>query len=155
LKQNPFAGLGFDCNGQRTEYGGKVDFFGQIKLENGKLCIQLAPPKLGPSCRFKRRFGSFNFLQLKPSQELVTKNRVGDVQKLFASARPFVIFGAVFRPFYAKDGKVFLLRTNEIYDGSTISILSSSSQISLGDFINWANPLDFNTNQVNTRLMKV
>jgi RNA-dependent RNA polymerase len=147
LKKNPFAGLGFDESGQRTDYGGKVDFSGIIKLEGDELRIKLATPSLGPSCRFKRRLGSTTFLHLKPTQD-VQKKADAALQNFVAAARPFVIFGSVFRPFYAKDRTIFFLKTNETYNGSTISVSPSSNNMSLGEFINWINPLELNTKQV-------
>lgn len=147
LKKNPFAGLGFDERGERTDYGGKVDFCGVNKLVEGQLHVKLSPPSLGPSCRFKRRLGSPIFLHLKPSQDVQKKADVA-LQNLVAAARPFVMFGSVFRPFYAKDRNIFFLKTNETYDGSKISVSPSSANMSLGEFIHWINPPELNTKQV-------
>ncbi|KAF9468299.1 RNA dependent RNA polymerase-domain-containing protein [Collybia nuda] len=147
LKKNPYAGLGFDERGERTDYGGKVDFSGVIKLVDGQLYVKLSPPSLGPSCRFKRRLGSSTFLHLKPSQE-VQKKADTALQNLVAGARPFVLFGSVFRPFYAKDRNIFFLKTNETFDGSTISVSPSSINLSLGEFIHWINPPEFNDKQL-------
>lgn len=85
LRQNPFGGLGFDGDGQRTDYGGKVNFYGQIDMFGGKLGVKLVPPEIGPSCRIKQRFGSSNFLQLKSSSE-VKKNHNAHLKLLVQNA---------------------------------------------------------------------
>jgi hypothetical protein len=62
--------------------------------------------------------------------------------------RPFVLWGYIFRPFYAKDDNIFLFKTNEIMDGTKISPTPSPIGLSFLDFINWHNPLELNTGQV-------
>ncbi|KAJ7660062.1 RNA dependent RNA polymerase-domain-containing protein [Mycena rosella] len=59
--------------------------------------------------------------------------------------RPFVIWGSVFRAFYAKDGTVFLFKTRETYKNG--GFLESTSGLTLFEFLNEFNPLNLNSNQ--------
>ncbi|KAG5653736.1 hypothetical protein H0H81_010993 [Sphagnurus paluster] len=60
--------------------------------------------------------------------------------------RPFILWGHVFRSFYAKDETVFMFRTNEmLINGEIIS--DQRLGMSLLKFIDWHNPPMFNTNQ--------
>lgn len=98
---------------------------------------------LGPSCRFARRFGSSNFLRIKIPAGTLHKPDNG--LNLFFS-KPFVLWGRVFRSFYAKDDTVFLFRTNEIMENSRI-VPDRVPGLSLLQFLDWHNPLESNSNQ--------
>ena len=105
----------------------------------------LEPAELGPSFRFARRFGSSSFIRVRLPWPLKPEK----VEALIAFlSRPFIINGAVFRSFFAKDDRVFLFKTNERFSRSRIFIDPNSDSISLWDFINWHNPLKYNDTKV-------
>jgi hypothetical protein len=62
--------------------------------------------------------------------------------------RPFVLCGHVFRGFTIKDSNVFLVKTNEVFDGIRVFTPLTSSSLSFIDFLEWHNPLRYNQGQV-------
>jgi hypothetical protein len=120
---------------------------GTAKLPQYKLILERAA--LGPSCLFTRRFMSERFLTIKVPKQILNNPNNG-LLELFL--RPFVLTGRVFRAFYAKDENVFMIETDEIADGGTISgsrrPASPMGPCSLQTFLSWHNPLELNKNQV-------
>jgi hypothetical protein len=108
--------------------------------------VKLDPAELGPSCRFSRRSGSSNFIRVR-LPPLKPEKKVVEALIAFLS-HPFILNGAVFRSFFAKDDKVILFKTNERYSHSQIFIDPNSNSISLLDFLNWHNPLKYNHTKV-------
>jgi RNA-dependent RNA polymerase len=122
-----------------------VQFCGTLQRVDGSYKICLERSQLGPSCRFTRRFGSKNFLRIRvPSTILHT----ADNHLINYFCRPFVLWGCIFRPFYAKDANIFLFKTNEVMDDTGISSTPSPTGMTFLDFIKWHNPPEFNTGQV-------
>ncbi|KAG6873624.1 hypothetical protein C0995_013555 [Termitomyces sp. Mi166 len=144
LAQDPYAGLGHSAIAPGW-YGGKVNFRGRLeRSDNNSYKIKLDRCTLGPSCRFSRRFGSTSMLRIKVSDKQTlhsTKNELGDFFR-----KTFVMWGSVFRAFYAKEGSVFLFKTNEKMVNGEI-VPNYSPGLSLLDFINYHNPLDYIENQ--------
>lgn len=140
---DPYSGLGHSDSSPGW-YGGKIVFGGKLHHHNSNYRIELERAVLGPSCRFKRRFGSPNFLHIKiPSNLLHNSN--SKLREFFF--RPFILWGRVFRSFYAKDRTVFLFRTNEMMmDGKFYP--DHFPGPSLLRFLDWHNPLETNANQV-------
>ncbi|KAJ7693978.1 RNA dependent RNA polymerase-domain-containing protein [Mycena rosella] len=137
---NPNAALG---NSQYLKgYGGKVCFAGRVEIDQGIKTVMLDRCSLASSCRLCRRYGSSNFLRLKVSLKTLHSANTG-LKEFFR--RPFVIWGSVFRAFYAKEGTVFLFKTREMYKNGTIS--ESTSGLTLFEFLNEFNPLKLNSNQ--------
>ena len=63
--------------------------------------------------------------------------------------RPLILCGSVFRAFFAKEGNVFYVKTNEGTDGKSIlSNVTVPNVMSFLEFINWHNPIELNSNQV-------
>lgn len=126
-------------------YGGKIDFRGRLdRSDNKSYKIKLDRCMLGPSCRFSRRFGSTSILRIKVADRQIlhsTKNNLGNFFR-----KAFVLWGSVFRAFYAKEGSVFLFKTNEKMINGEI-IPNCSAGMSLLDFLNYHNPLDYIENQ--------
>jgi len=143
LKKNPYAGLG-NSESFPSWYGGKVIFKGKLSAENGPYEISLERCALGPSCRFTRRFGSWNFIRIKIPAKVLHKTNNG-LDDFFR--KPFVLWGNIFRAFYAKDDTVFLFRTNELLESNKI-VPDCSAGMSFLEFIEWHNPLLTNQNQV-------
>ncbi|GLB39244.1 putative RNA-dependent RNA polymerase [Lyophyllum shimeji] len=146
LAQNPYAGLGHSEQFP-TWYGGKVVFKGKLEREGSSFKLKLDRPTLGPSCRFTRRFGSKMFLRIKIEKVLFYAQN-NDLQEFFR--KPFVLWGGVFRAFFAKDDHVFLFRTNENLVDNEI-VTDPSLGMSLLQFIDWHNPPSANAKQAMTK----
>ncbi|KAF8078266.1 RNA dependent RNA polymerase-domain-containing protein [Lyophyllum atratum] len=145
LSLDPYAGLG---HGEHTPgwYGGKIEFRGSLE-HDGSYRVKLERCALGPSCRFSRRFGSKNILRIKIKSSLLHSQDNG-LQDFFR--KPFVLWGSVFRSFYAKDDTVFLFRTNEgMVDGEIVP--KQFPGFSLLEFLDWHNPPLPNSNQAMTK----
>ena len=98
------------------------------------------------SNRFARFLGSRRMLQVKlPDDDKIMRDRSDAIRKFMMSK--FVLCGRVFAAFASKDGKVFLMETNEDYervgDGP-----SDCGRISVEDFVRWHNPMELNSKQV-------
>lgn len=129
-----YAGLGLSA-AQPDYYGGKVVFRAHLKNIGTKAAptynvgtktaptyhLVLDAPELGPSNRFLRRFGSWNFMKVKVPKQVLSQPNNG---LLDFFRRPLVINGQVYRAYYAKESNVFLFRTNECM-GSQDAIITS------------------------------
>lgn len=155
LARNPFAGLGFNEEGERIEwYGGQVLFSGKLQDASkgcknssaSKYKIILEPAALGPSTMFARRFGSKHFFRLK-----LTKSSNKDPDALLQYLRrPLLLCGFVFRAFYAKESNIFYVKTNEITDGNAVIPGETIPGImSFLEFLDWHNSIQLNSKQVN------
>ncbi|KAF8067671.1 RNA dependent RNA polymerase-domain-containing protein [Lyophyllum atratum] len=145
LSLDPYAGLG---HGEQTPgwHGGKIEFRGRLELD-GSYKVKLERCALGPSCRFARRFGSKCILRVKIKNSLLHSQDNG-LQDFFR--KPFVLWGRVFRSFYAKDATVFMFRTNEgMVNGEIVP--NRFSGFSLLAFLDWHNPPLTNSNQAMTK----
>lgn len=127
MRADELAGLGL-CDERPGYYGGKVIFSGVLKNVGKKSApdyrVLLYAAELGPSCRFLRRFGSWNFLKIKIPKPILN-NPSNGLHDLFK--RPFVINGKVYRAYYAKDSNVFFFRTNEVI-GPQDTIMTSTGR---------------------------
>ncbi|KAI0711161.1 RNA dependent RNA polymerase-domain-containing protein [Cerioporus squamosus] len=138
LHNHPYGALG--CNeGEAflsedpSWYGGKVHFTAKVIVDKEKkddFRLVLDRPTLGTSNRFMRRFGSRRFIRVRIQKDALMQ-KGGTLAEYFY--RPFVISGAVFRAFFAKEQNVFLFRTNEV--------------MSLFELIEWHNDLELNNDQ--------
>ncbi|EIW86830.1 hypothetical protein CONPUDRAFT_115565 [Coniophora puteana RWD-64-598 SS2] len=137
-------------------YGGKVRFLCTLKEnESQKLRPSTSPtarwkiilqrPETGPSSRFTRQFGSKNFIRVRIERRFLSHS---EELRHFFSQR-FLLCGVIYRAFYAKDGNVFLVATDETADGSHHLPLHARSipPPSLADFLSWHNPIRFNAGQ--------
>lgn len=141
----------------RAWYGGKVSFTIRLDVneKNGQLQFLLDRPTLGPSSRFTRSYGSSWLVRVKPSTGILSRlDKVKELKKLLL--RPLVLNGQVFRFFHAKslkkDTAVFLMATNEHYDGSIklqdTSLNGQRAYNSFLDFFSKHNNLQENLHQV-------
>jgi RNA-dependent RNA polymerase len=138
-------------------YGGKVSFTMRLEVNerNGQLQFLLDHPTLGPSSRFTRDYGSSWLVRVKPSTGVLSRpDKVKELKKLLL--RPLVLNGQVYRFFHAKslkkDTSVFLMATNEHYDGSIklqdFSLNGQRVYNSFLDFFSKHNSLQENSHQV-------
>lgn len=135
-------------------YGGKVHFCAKLKQQDSAFSLELEPPYLGSSNRFTRRFGSKRVIRVRLEHQL-KNSPASSAQLLNYVKQPFVIFGRVFRAYYTKEGRVFLVQTNEAvqHTGDTLTFRSLKGgnplmDMSLLDFLKWHNPLESNSSQV-------
>ncbi|KAG1866468.1 RNA dependent RNA polymerase-domain-containing protein [Suillus tomentosus] len=130
-------------------YGGKVHFGATLKAIDKKTKtpeyrIQLSPPELGSSSRLMRQYGSKNFLRVKVPRNILNKPRHGLVEFF---SQHFLLCGLVYRAFYAKDGSVFLVATDYPTGCSRIPSHAHPPPPSLEDYLDWHNPIYYNTAQ--------
>ncbi|KAJ6486858.1 RNA dependent RNA polymerase-domain-containing protein [Mycena sanguinolenta] len=144
LSVDPNAALGHSPAYPEGYYGGKVSFVGSIEEvgKGGNFKVLLDRCGLASSSRLCRRFGSSAILRIKVPLKLLHSDK--NLQEFFL--KPFVIFGSVFRSFYAKEATVFLFKTRERYTGGKIH--DSTAGLSLFDFLDQFNPLELNANQM-------
>ncbi|KAI8969425.1 RNA dependent RNA polymerase-domain-containing protein [Trametes punicea] len=163
LHDYPLGGIG--CNADQPFlakdpdwYGGRVHFIAQVHSEKGSsFRIQLDRPVLGTSNRFARRFGSRRFVRVRLHKDVAWNANSSELRDYFR--RPFIIGGAVFRSFFAKEQNVFLFRTDEGYTQSAdgaFSIITPPSnrdangargEYSLMELISWHNDMELNSEQ--------
>lgn len=125
-----------------------VEFRAAVAYDDNrkKYSLQLQKPELAPSNQFARRWRPDDFLTVKIPQSVRNKKDQGLLSFVL---RPIILLGRVFRAYDEKDGKVFFFRTNEVVCGFTISPTKSfPGALSLLQFLQWFNPLEFNTKQV-------
>ncbi|RXW15104.1 hypothetical protein EST38_g10750 [Candolleomyces aberdarensis] len=148
MANDPFGAMGFNKDGSPSEfYGGQVQFRGTLSLPRDakEPTLKLEAPTLGPSTQFGRRFGSKSLFRIKLSKEALWMNSMALLNYF---RRPFIICGFVFRSFYSKEDNVFLIKTDERWDGTNVLQADGESGVmSFMDFINWHNSLELNCNQ--------
>ncbi|KAI0352282.1 hypothetical protein OH77DRAFT_1428830 [Trametes cingulata] len=138
-------GLGLHGEWEGTEdwYGGKIQQVARLEEEHGEFRLVLAPMEMRKSNRFARFLGSRRILQVSIPREM-RNTRGDDLRKYFT--RKFVLCGRVFVAFGAKDGKVFLMETNEDYERAARTP-GDNQRMSLEEFVAWHNPMDKNGKQ--------
>ncbi|RPD65627.1 hypothetical protein L226DRAFT_543193 [Lentinus tigrinus ALCF2SS1-7] len=157
LLKHPHGALGcndtepFHCADEPGWYGGKVHFTAKVVVDKKKdFRLVLDRPTLGTSNRFMRRFGSRRFIRVRIQKDALMQKGTSLAEYFY---RPFIISGAVFRAFFAKEQNVFLFRTNEVVRVSDtgVQIARTSEavpgEMSLFDLIQWHNDLKYNNDQ--------
>ncbi|KIJ21861.1 hypothetical protein PAXINDRAFT_95343 [Paxillus involutus ATCC 200175] len=132
-------------------YGGKVHFSAALKIDDDEkrkkgssYKIYLNKPELGPSSRLSRQFGSHAILRIRISRMILGKDQSALVR--FFSQR-FMLCGIIYRAFYAKDGTVFLIATDELSGTARLPYHAQPRPLSFLDFLNWHNPILLNSSQ--------
>ncbi|PCH34325.1 hypothetical protein WOLCODRAFT_135643 [Wolfiporia cocos MD-104 SS10] len=146
LETDPLRGLGLkgEWQGEPKWYGGRIQQVARlVKEQNGSYSVRLEKMLKRKSNRFARFLGSRRMLQVSVSDNLV-RAETQRVRELFAQR--FVLCGRVFVPFAAKDGKVFMMEINEEYQRKP-NHPEDHGRISLGEFLQWHNPIKLNSHQ--------
>lgn len=139
-------------------YGGKVSFALRMLGDKKGFQFILESPVLGPSSRFTRCYGSSWLIRVK-----LTTGVFSNLERLKELLlRPLILNGQVFRFFYAKnvkkDSSVYLMATNELYDGCIKPSHSTSNgqrvYHSFLDFFSKHNDLQTNCNQVTCLIIR-
>ncbi|KAG2159731.1 RNA dependent RNA polymerase-domain-containing protein [Suillus bovinus] len=144
-------GKGFDGFQRQADgwYGGKVHFGATLKAidktATPEYRIQLNPPELGSSSRLTRQYGSKNFLRVKVPKNILNRPQHGLVEFF---SQHFLLCGLVYRAFYARDGSIFLVATNSSTDCGRLPSHAHPPPPSLEDYLDWHNPVHYNTAQL-------
>ncbi|KAI9067175.1 hypothetical protein FKP32DRAFT_1609566 [Trametes sanguinea] len=138
-------GLGLQGEWETAEdwYGGKIQQVARLEEQQGTLRLVLAPMEMRKSTRFARFLGSRRILQISIPKSM--RYAQPDKLKDFLMNK-FILCGRVFVAFGAKDGKVFLMETNEDYERGC-RLPGDDQRMSLEEFIAWHNPMDKNGRQ--------
>jgi RNA-dependent RNA polymerase len=152
----PTSLLGF-TPGLGTWYGGKVSFTMRLQEDKkGSFQFILESPTLAPSSRFTRIYGSSWLIRVKLATTVFVK--LDKLKRLLL--RPLILNGQVFRFFYTRNVKtdvsVYLMATNELYDGS-IKLQSplNGQRVSFLEFFSTHNNLQDNCDQVGHLLIRL
>ncbi|KAH9838676.1 RNA dependent RNA polymerase-domain-containing protein [Rhodofomes roseus] len=160
LWKDPYSCVGHSADNPGW-IGGRVHFTATLQcssLGNSPFDIKLESPAMGSSNRFARRFGSHTFLRVRIPDDVrweVDSSISGPDNLIAYFTQPFIIHHSVFRSFYAKDGHVFLFRTVERWDGSSITVPTvapgSTAEFTAEEFLSWHNNLNHNLGQSMTK----
>ena len=147
LEEGTGRGLGLrgEWEGDPSWYGGKIRQIASVVETDDGFAIRLRAMMKRKSNRFARFLGSRRMLQVKLPEDKVMRRRPDDVRKFMQNK--FVLCGRIFVPFAAKDGKVFLMETNEDYERAGDGP-SDRGRISVEDFVRWHNPMELTSKQV-------
>ncbi|KAK7043739.1 hypothetical protein VNI00_008351 [Paramarasmius palmivorus] len=143
ILENCGRGLGLmgEWQGEEDWYGGQVQFIVAFDWKTNK--FQLEPVEMQRSTRFARMVGSRRLVRIRVGS--YSSREVDEVKRRLA--QKFIINGRVFVPLPPKDDAFYAMEVNEDYERKTISELGDNFRWSLGQFLNWHNPLELNSNQ--------
>ncbi|TFY77228.1 hypothetical protein EWM64_g6785 [Hericium alpestre] len=135
-------GLTGDWKDAQGWYGGQIQQVVRLTKDMNK--FHLESPEMTRSNRFARFLGSRRLLELRVGHKL----KYADDTLKTRLAKRFVLCGRVFVPIDSKDGKVYLMETDEDYERCSAPSEGDQQRMSLQDFIAWHNPLSRNYKQV-------
>lgn len=137
---------------QANWYGGRVQQIVRMEIvDNGNsFVLRLDKMQMGRSHRFARYMGSRRILQVKLPEENYTI-KMENVKEWLE--QKFVLCGRVFVPFATKEGKVFMMETNENYEREESLTDGDDLRLTLSAFVDWHNPIHLNHNQVSAFLL--
>lgn len=152
ILENESRGLGLQgmWYGKPNWYGGQIQQVARLERQPGpkeakpQFRLTLLKMQMTRSHHFARFLGSRRLLQIKIADVYtdLTAEREYLKQKL-------VICGRIFRPFSAKDGRVYAVEVNEDYKPRKPDPLEGDQhRLSLEDIVAWHNPLHLNDKQV-------
>ncbi|KAL0570301.1 hypothetical protein V5O48_011665 [Marasmius crinis-equi] len=127
-------------------FGGKIDFAARLRKEESSYSLSVQGAVLAQSNKLKRRFGSTSVLKCKIPNDLTKEGaEIAD----FFSGRAVVLWSWVYRAFAAKEGSIFLYKTNEKFcdDGSIRSNPDNNNRLPFEQLIYWIIPHRHNTSQ--------
>ncbi|KIJ66540.1 hypothetical protein HYDPIDRAFT_86612, partial [Hydnomerulius pinastri MD-312] len=147
ILENKGRGLGGmgPWKGKEGWYGGRIQQVGRLQKVKGKYSIQLEKPEIRRSHRFSRFLGSRRILQVRVADDLLYKHG-DDVRALLCSSK-FILCGRVFVPFHAKEGSMYMMETSQDHQRMPSPLDGDQFRISLKEFVDWHNPLRFNSGQ--------
>ncbi|KAI0033843.1 RNA dependent RNA polymerase-domain-containing protein [Vararia minispora EC-137] len=138
-------GLMGTFEGVEKWYGGRIQQIVRREKKGSAMKYVLQAPEMTRSHRIGRFVGSRRVLELRiPKSERFDF----DVKSL---VRKFILAGRVFVPFDSKDGKVYMVETNENYERSESSAQGDDKRMSFRKLITWHNSLSRNFMQPVTK----
>ncbi|VDC06703.1 unnamed protein product [Peniophora sp. CBMAI 1063] len=143
------TGAGMGCAGSFEEvpdyYGGRIQHTVQISVDGGKLKYLLLPLEMKRSNQLSRFLGSRSVVEFR-----ISRRDRNDIN-LSLLERRFVLFGYVYVPWNAKDGRAITIETNENYERTPISALGDDCRRSYRETLSILNPPSLNHRQVITK----
>lgn len=144
-------GLKGEWRGKDNWYGGRIQQIAKMEFvqDTNSFIIRLEKMQMTRSHRFARFLGSRRLLQMKNSGD----RRDIALERKFLMQR-FILCGRVFVPFSSKDGKVYLMETNDDYERTPSDAEGDQHRLSLEEFVQWHNPMSLNQRQVRAIIAK-
>ncbi|KAF8320917.1 hypothetical protein DL93DRAFT_2224613 [Clavulina sp. PMI_390] len=109
--------------------------------------LVLMKHKIAPSNRVARKIGSRRVLQISISDEAKQCETLRD----YFVGTKFVLNGRIYEAICAKEGTVYLIETGTYAEGGVqlppFDYISNNGRMSWEEFINWHNPIRFNSHQ--------
>ncbi|KAF9064755.1 RNA dependent RNA polymerase-domain-containing protein [Rhodocollybia butyracea] len=132
-------------------FGGQIQQTASLMFRNEsqKLYFQLHPPEMRRSTRFARKFGSRRVLQIRIHADLLRGDTKKRVMKFLN--QKFVLNGRVFAPTPPKESTVYLVEVAEDFERIPRQDLGDSHRMSLGEVLDWHNPMGLNAKQPITK----
>ncbi|PPR02365.1 hypothetical protein CVT24_011709 [Panaeolus cyanescens] len=142
---------GSEWRGKSGWYGGQIQQVARLVKKNGLFQISLEPMEMRRSNRFARFCGSRRIVVVKipdvflrDGTDEVNASGPEFVKKFFS--QKFVLCGRCFVPFFAKEGSIYLLETDENYQRQSQLWCGDQYRMSLNAFLQWHNPLQETAN---------
>lgn len=142
-----------EWKGKPNWYGGQVQQIARITHftrphgdSRPPYDITIEPLEQRKSSRIPRLLGSVGALQLRVPKDMMHGEASENLQKFLH--QKFVICGRVFLPYHAKEGKVYMMQSNEDYQRRSQKYCGDQFRMSLAEFVGWHNPLPLNYKQV-------
>ncbi|KAF8079235.1 RNA dependent RNA polymerase-domain-containing protein [Lyophyllum atratum] len=125
-------------------YGGKIQQLARLAPHNGSYKVHLDLVEKRRSYRLARFLGSRRILQLRIPDDMAKKESPAIKEFLL---QKFILCGRVFVPFFAKEGGVYLVETDEDFERRPKVSFGDNHRMSLKAIVNWHNALELNVNQ--------
>lgn len=131
-------------------YGGQIQQIARLekhKKHNGdeEYQLRLQPLEMRRSNRLTRFLGSRRVLQIRIPEDTLRQERDKVLKFL---RQKFVLCGRIFLPTPPKDNSIYLIEINEDYQRLTQHWAGDQFRISYSQFVEWHNPIKFNSKQV-------
>jgi hypothetical protein len=140
-----------EWKGEADWYGGRIQQIARVLKTDDGYKVQLDPPEKRRSHRLARYLGSRRIIQLRVPDELVLEEYQSIQQFL---SQKFILCGRIFVPLHAKDSSVYMVETNEAWEGRQPGLWCGDQyRKSFADIVYWHNPLDLNKDQVKRTLL--
>lgn len=140
-----------DWEGENNWYGGRVQQRLRLfKHSSGgpglRYGIKIEKLEKRRSNGIARQVSSRGIQAMSIPDDLIRKER-DQIQAFLL--QNFVLCGRVYRPFSSKEGKVYLIETDQNYErGSNFECQGDQYRMSFRHFLAWCNPLCLNPRQV-------
>lgn len=135
-----------DWEGRPNWYGGQVQQVARVDATSGEWRIIIEPMEQRSSCEFSRFLTSKGLLQVRVPEKLMYGEASIKAREFFS--QKFILCGRCFMAFSAKEGKVYMMETNEDFERQSNDRYGDGMRMSFASFVEWFNPLHLNSDQV-------